>query len=179
MKQLQQKACRSDKGDARDRIPESQSTRFLQRQKPPQKYSCTPRRTYGQPHPSRCHTLPTWVLWAKKGFLVCSSNCAVIGIVIPFAAIQAKFGPVDQASVVTKQAVSGAGYPGVSSMDIRDNVVPFISREEDKLESEVPKILGSVSSAATSFQNQCKLKISAACNRLAVLDGHTACLFTI
>src|SRR6266487_3126809 len=67
----------------------------------------------------------------KKGFLVCNSNCAVIGIVIPFAAIQKRFGPADQVSVVTMQALSGAGYPGVSSMDILDNVVPFISGEED------------------------------------------------
>ena len=50
-----------------------------------------------------------------KGFLVCNSNCAVIGIVIPFAALQQKLGDIDQASVVTMQAVSGAGYPGVSS----------------------------------------------------------------
>jgi len=112
----------------------------------------------------------------KKGFLVCNSNCAVIGIVIPFAAIQAKFGPVDQVSVVTMQAVSGAGYPGVSSMDILDNVVPFISGEEDKLETEAQKILGSLSTDATSFRNQSLLKISAACNRVAVLDGHTACV---
>ena len=56
----------------------------------------------------------------EKGFLVCNSNCAVIGIVIPFAALQGKFGLVDQVSVVTMQAVSGAGYPGVSSMDILD-----------------------------------------------------------
>jgi aspartate-semialdehyde dehydrogenase len=49
-----------------------------------------------------------------KGFLVCNSNCAVIGVVIPFAALQ-RFGPLDQVSVVTMQAVSGAGYPGVSS----------------------------------------------------------------
>ena len=69
----------------------------------------------------------------EKGFLVCNSNCAVIGIVIPFAALQEKFGPINTVSVVTMQAVSGAGYPGVSSMDIVDNVVPFISGEEDKL----------------------------------------------
>ncbi len=50
-----------------------------------------------------------------KGFLVCNSNCAVIGIVIPFAALQQKLGNIDQASIVTMQAVSGAGYPGVSS----------------------------------------------------------------
>ena len=51
----------------------------------------------------------------NKGFLVCNSNCAVIGIVVPFAALQQKLGDIDQASVVTMQAVSGAGYPGVSS----------------------------------------------------------------
>lgn len=112
----------------------------------------------------------------KKGFLVCNSNCAVIGVVIPFAAIQARFGLVDQVSVVTMQAVSGAGYPGVSSMDILDNVVPFISGEEDKLETEAQKILGSVSSDGTSFNDQSSLKISAACNRVAVLDGHVACV---
>jgi len=112
----------------------------------------------------------------KKGFLVCNSNCAVIGVVIPFAAIQAKFGPVDQASVVTMQAVSGAGYPGVSSMDILDNVVPYIAGEEDKLETEAQKILGALNADASGFQNQASLRISAACNRVAVLDGHVACV---
>ncbi|KAI9675028.1 MAG: hypothetical protein M1817_001434 [Caeruleum heppii] len=111
-----------------------------------------------------------------KGFLVCNSNCAVIGVVIPFAAIQAKFGLVDQVSVVTMQAVSGAGYPGVSSMDILDNVVPFISGEEDKLETEARKILGALNKEATSLEEQSSLRISAACNRVAVLDGHTACV---
>lgn len=111
----------------------------------------------------------------EKGFLVCNSNCAVIGLVIPFAALQAKFGPIDIVSVVTMQAVSGAGYPGVSSMDIIDNVVPFISGEEDKLESEAMKILGKVNAEITGFEDQ-HLKVSAACNRVAVLDGHTACV---
>lgn len=111
----------------------------------------------------------------KKGFLVCNSNCAVIGIVIPFAAIQKEFGAVDQVSVVTMQAVSGAGYPGVSSMDILDNVVPFISGEEDKLETEASKILGKVNGEVTGFIDQ-EMKISAACNRVPVLDGHTACV---
>jgi aspartate-semialdehyde dehydrogenase len=111
----------------------------------------------------------------EKGILVCNSNCAVIGIVIPFAAIQAKFGPIDQVSVVTMQAVSGAGYPGVSSMDIIDNVVPFISGEEDKLEIEAQKILGQVNADITGFVNQ-EMKVSAACNRVPVLDGHTACV---
>ncbi|PQE13442.1 aspartate-semialdehyde dehydrogenase protein [Rutstroemia sp. NJR-2017a WRK4] len=121
------------------------------------------------PHQRKQHSL-------KKGFLVCNSNCAVIGIVIPFAAIQKAFGPVDQVSVVTMQAVSGAGYPGVSSMDILDNVVPFISGEEDKLETEAQKILGKVNAEVTGFEEQSELKISAACNRVAVLDGHMACV---
>lgn len=111
----------------------------------------------------------------EKGFLVCNSNCAVIGIVIPFAALQEKFGPVDQVSVVTMQAVSGAGYPGVSSMDIIDNVVPFISGEEDKLETEAQKILGGINGDVTGFVDQ-PMKISASCNRVPVLDGHTACV---
>ncbi|KAF2104960.1 aspartate-semialdehyde dehydrogenase [Rhizodiscina lignyota] len=110
-----------------------------------------------------------------KGFLVCNSNCAVIGIVIPFAALQEKFGPVEYVSVVTMQALSGAGYPGVSSMDILDNVVPFISGEEDKMEPEARKILGAVNGSITGFEDQ-QLKVSAACNRVAVLDGHTACV---
>lgn len=112
----------------------------------------------------------------EKGFLVCNSNCAVIGIVIPFAALQSKFGPINQVSVVTMQAVSGAGYPGVSSMDIIDNVVPFISGEEDKLETEAQKILGKVNGDYTAFNDQTDLKVSAACNRVPVLDGHTACV---
>ncbi|KAI9883256.1 MAG: hypothetical protein M1823_004975 [Watsoniomyces obsoletus] len=109
-----------------------------------------------------------------KGFLVCNSNCAVIGLVIPMAAIQKRCGPIDQVSVVTMQAVSGAGYPGVSSMDILDNVVPYISGEEDKLEPEAQKILGSFKE--NTFHSQTSLRISAACNRVPVLDGHTACV---
>jgi aspartate-semialdehyde dehydrogenase len=112
----------------------------------------------------------------EKGFIVCNSNCAVIGLVIPFAALQTKLGPIDQVSVVTMQAVSGAGYPGVSSMDIIDNVVPFISGEEDKLETEAQKILGSVNKEVTGFEDQSTLRVSAACNRVPVLDGHTACV---
>ena len=112
----------------------------------------------------------------KKGLLVCNSNCSVIGIVIPFAAIQKEFGLVDQVSVVTLQAVSGAGYPGVSSMDILDNVVPFISGEEDKMETESQKILGQVNGEVTGFSNRSDIRVSAACNRVPVLDGHTACV---
>lgn len=120
------------------------------------------------PHQKKYYSL-------SRGFLVCNSNCAVIGIVIPFAALQERFGNIEAVNVVTMQAVSGAGYPGVSSMDIIDNVVPFISGEEEKIESEARKILGTVSHDATGFVEQ-PLKCQAACNRVAVLDGHTACV---
>ena len=110
----------------------------------------------------------------KKGFLVCNSNCAVIGIVIPFAALQAKFGPVEDVEVFTEQAVSGAGYPGVSSMDIMDNVIPYIAGEEDKLETEAQKILGSMNSDATAFEEQSGLTVGATCTRVGVTDGHMA-----
>ncbi|KAK4870100.1 hypothetical protein LT330_005154 [Penicillium expansum] len=110
----------------------------------------------------------------KKGFLVCNSNCAVIGIVIPFAALQSKYGLVDEIEVFTKQAISGAGYPGVPSMDIVDNVVPFISGEEDKLENEAQKILGSINDDASAFQEQSGLRVGATCTRVGVTDGHLA-----
>ncbi|KAL7812864.1 hypothetical protein V8C44DRAFT_328222 [Trichoderma aethiopicum] len=121
------------------------------------------------PHQRSVHGL-------SKGFLVCNSNCAVIGLVIPFAALQAAFGPISDVSIVTMQAVSGAGYPGVSSMDIMDNVVPFISGEEDKLETEARKILGGIDDARTGFVEQQALRVSASCNRVPVMDGHTACV---
>ncbi|PNH38165.1 hypothetical protein VD0004_g8641 [Verticillium dahliae] len=121
------------------------------------------------PHQRKHHGL-------DKGFLVCNSNCAVIGLVIPFAALQARFGPVDQVSVVTLQAVSGAGYPGVSSLDILDNVVPYIPGEEDKLETEAQKILGTLAADGTAVHEQSALRVSATCTRVPVLDGHTACV---
>ena len=110
----------------------------------------------------------------EKGFLVCNSNCAVIGIVIPFAALQAKFGPVSEVEVFTEQAVSGAGYPGVPSMDIFDNIIPYISGEEDKLETEAQKILGSINHNATAFEEQSTLRVGATCTRVGVTDGHMA-----
>jgi aspartate-semialdehyde dehydrogenase len=114
----------------------------------------------------------------NTGMLVCNSNCSVVGVAVPFAALEATFGKgcVASASVTTLQAISGAGYPGVSSMDMLDNIVPFISGEEAKISSEARKILGSVSSSDSgiaSVQNS-DIRISAACTRVPVLDGHTA-----
>ena len=119
------------------------------------------------PYQQRHHSL-------KKGFLVCNSNCAVIGIVIPFAAIQSAFGPIDTVSVVTEQALSGAGYPGVSAMDIKDNIIPYISGEEEKMEPECRKILGGVSTSNGAFVQRSDLRIAAMCSRVDVTDGHTA-----
>ena len=110
----------------------------------------------------------------EKGFLVCNSNCAVIGIVIPLAAIQAQCGTIDTVSVVTSQALSGAGYPGVSAMDSLDNVIPYISGEEDKMEPEARKILGGVDMKARSFVARDDLRVSATCSRVNVTDGHMA-----
>ncbi|KAH8797356.1 aspartate semialdehyde dehydrogenase-like protein [Xylogone sp. PMI_703] len=111
-----------------------------------------------------------------KGFLVCNSNCSIVGVVVPFAALQAKFGKIDYASVTTMQAISGGGYPGVPSLDILDNVVPFISGEEEKIEQEAKKILGRFDADVKAFSEQTELRISAACNRVPVLNGHTACV---
>ena len=104
----------------------------------------------------------------ERGFIVCNSNCAVIGIVIPLAAIQAKCGLVNQINVFTLQAISGAGYPGVPSSDIIDNIIPYISGEEEKIQPEARKILGSVNVERED------LEVSAKCTRVPVQDGHVA-----
>ena len=105
---------------------------------------------------------------------MCNSNCAVIGIVIPLAAIQSQCGTIDTVSVVTSQALSGAGYPGVSGMDTLDNVVPYISGEEDKMEPEARKILGVVDVKANTFVKRDDLRVSSTCTRVNVTNGHMA-----
>jgi len=72
------------------------------------------------------------------------------------------------------QAMSGAGYPGVASLDIVDNIVPYISGEEEKSEKEPLKILGTMKDG--KFMNAEGIKFSAHCNRVPVIDGHTACV---
>lgn len=98
-----------------------------------------------------------------KGMIVTNPNCSTIGLVMALKPLVDRFG-VEAVSVVTMQAVSGAGYPGVASLDIVDNVIPFIGGEEGKMESEPLKILG------------VPMTISATCNRVAVIDGHTQCV---
>jgi aspartate-semialdehyde dehydrogenase len=105
-----------------------------------------------------------------KGLIVTNPNCSVIGLAIALKPLYDNFG-IDAVNVVTMQAVSGAGYPGVSSLDIVDNVIPYIGgNEEKKIETEPLKILGKYENNKINFSN---FKISAQCNRVAVLDGHT------
>jgi len=112
----------------------------------------------------------------NKGFLVTNANCSTTGLVVPLKALQDAFGPLEAVMVTTLQAISGGGYPGVPSMDILDNVVPYISGEEEKIEWETGKILGAINEDATAFTNVEQTKVSAQCNRVAVMDGHTECV---
>ncbi|MBN1300320.1 MAG: aspartate-semialdehyde dehydrogenase [Melioribacteraceae bacterium] len=107
-----------------------------------------------------------------KGCIVTNPNCSTIGLVLALKPIQDLFG-IESINVVTLQAISGGGYPGVPSMDILDNAIPFISGEEEKMESEPLKILGSLNGKTVS---NAEIKISAQCNRIAVNDGHMECV---
>ena len=107
-----------------------------------------------------------------KGFITTDPNCSTIGLAITLAPLM-QFG-ISQVMVTTMQALSGAGYPGVASLDIVDNVIPFISGEEDKMETEALKILGSLD--GTSIKNA-NFKLSASCNRVNVKDGHLESVF--
>jgi aspartate-semialdehyde dehydrogenase len=106
------------------------------------------------------------------GYLVTNPNCCAIGLVLPLAALHARFG-IEKLFVATMQAVSGAGYPGVPSLDILGNVIPFIKSEEEKLQEEVGKLLGTTANGV--FQ-AAGITVSAMCNRVPVLEGHTECV---
>ena len=103
-----------------------------------------------------------------KGFIVTNPNCSAIGLVIALKPLQDSFG-LRKVFVTTMQALSGAGYPGVASLDILDNVIPYIGDEEEKIENETLKLLGKVENGRFIFAN---IKMSAQCNRVNVKDGH-------
>jgi aspartate-semialdehyde dehydrogenase len=109
--------------------------------------------------------------WRKKsgGYVVTNPNCSAIGLVLALAPLQQKFG-LEIVMAVTMQAVSGAGYPGVASLDILGNVIPFIKNEEEKMEEETRKLLGQVNGSRVISAD---FAMSAQCNRVAVEDGHT------
>jgi aspartate-semialdehyde dehydrogenase len=113
--------------------------------------------------------------WRKqsKGFVVTNPNCSAIGLVIALKPLQERFG-IDTINVVTMQAVSGAGYPGVPSLDILGNVIPYIPKEEEKMEEETRKLLGQLNGSGIVSAD---FAMSAQCNRVAVEDGHTESVF--
>jgi aspartate-semialdehyde dehydrogenase len=109
--------------------------------------------------------------WHRKsgGFVVTNSNCSAMGLVLALAPLHKRF-ELETVMVVTMQAVSGAGYPGVASLDILGNVIPHIAKEEEKMEEETRKLLGTLNGSGI---NLAPFKMSAQCNRVAVEDGHT------
>ncbi len=107
-----------------------------------------------------------------SGFIVTNPNCSTAGLVLVLKPLADAFG-LEKMFVVTMQAVSGAGYPGVASLDILGNVVPFISGEEEKMEEEPQKLLGRWDGSRFI---EAGLGISAHCNRVPVENGHLECL---
>lgn len=107
-----------------------------------------------------------------RGFIVTNANCCATPLVMAFKPLQEAFG-LRKALVTTMQAISGAGYPGIPSYDILDNVIPFIGGEEAKLESETQKMLGTWNEGE-GFTNA-PLVVSAHCNRVATREGHLEC----
>src|SRR6266404_3332143 len=107
-----------------------------------------------------------------RGFIVTNPNCSTIVIALALAPLHAKF-EVESCVATTMQAISGAGYPGVASLDIADNVLPFIGGEEEKIESETVKILGRVDGSSIKGA---AMQVSAQCHRVNVIDGHMAAM---
>ncbi|HEY2091533.1 MAG TPA: aspartate-semialdehyde dehydrogenase [Thermoanaerobaculia bacterium] len=103
-----------------------------------------------------------------RGYIITNSNCSTMGLALAIAPIELRWG-IDQLHVTTMQAVSGAGYNGVSSLAILDNVIPYISGEEEKIESEPRKILGRWNGESFEFA---PMRISAQTNRVPTIDGH-------
>jgi aspartate-semialdehyde dehydrogenase len=107
-----------------------------------------------------------------SGFIVTNPNCSTAGLALVLKPLADAFG-LDKVLIVTLQAVSGAGYPGVPALDIQANVVPFISDEEEKMESEPQKLLGGWDGSRFVGAS---LGLSAHCNRVPVVDGHLECV---
>ena len=109
-----------------------------------------------------------------KGFIIVKPNCSLQSYITPVHALREAGFPVRTMFIATLQAVSGAGYPGVPSLDMVDNIVPFIGGEEEKSEQEPKKIFGEIKDG--KFVNDESVGITAHCNRVPVVDGHTACV---
>jgi aspartate-semialdehyde dehydrogenase len=107
-----------------------------------------------------------------SGWIVTNPNCTSTGMTVALKALQDAFG-LSKVFAVSMQALSGAGYPGVPSMDIIDNIVPYVGGEEEKVEWETRKMLGSIQGAEIALAD---FAVSAHTNRVNVSDGHTVCL---
>lgn len=110
----------------------------------------------------------------EKGFIAVKPNCSLQTYMMPIFALQQAGYPIKRMIVTTLQATSGAGYPGVASFDMIDNIVPYIGGEEEKTEKECLKILGSVKDG--KIENAAGPIVSSTCTRVPVIDGHTACV---
>jgi aspartate-semialdehyde dehydrogenase len=108
--------------------------------------------------------------YRSGGFIVTNPNCSTIMLALALAPLHAAFG-VSAVAATTLQAVSGAGYPGVASLDVLDNVLPHIGGEEEKIEIETKKILGRFLN--DQIENA-PMAVSAQCHRVNVTDGHMA-----
>jgi aspartate-semialdehyde dehydrogenase len=110
----------------------------------------------------------------ESGFVAVKPNCSLQSYMTPVYALEAAGYKIDKMIITTLQAISGAGYPGVPSLDIVDNIIPYIGGEEAKSEKEPLKIMGKVTE--NGIVNYDNIKISATCTRVPVADGHTACV---
>jgi aspartate-semialdehyde dehydrogenase len=110
--------------------------------------------------------------YPSGGYIVTNPNCSTIMIALALAPLHVTYG-VEAAVATTLQALSGAGYPGVASLDILDNVLPYIGSEEEKIETETVKILGRL---RDSQVERAPIKVSAQCHRVNVSDGHMAAI---
>lgn len=108
----------------------------------------------------------------EKGCIITNPNCATIGLALALKPLHDAFG-VRRVLVTTMQAISGAGYPGVPTLDSLDNVIPYIGGEEDKLSTEPLKLLGTLAEDGRGI-TPAAIAISAACNRVSTRDGHLA-----
>ena len=119
-------------------------------------------------NPDHARSIKKQDTYKDGGYIVTNANCSSTGIAAPLCALDKKFG-LKEVFVSTYQALSGAGYPGVASLDAVGNVVPFIDKEEEKMEKELGKILGGYSDAG--FRSA-PFKVMANCARVPVIDGH-------
>jgi len=108
-----------------------------------------------------------------KGKIITNPNCSTTGLVMALKPIMDRFG-LEAIEVVTMQAISGAGYPGLSSLDIMDNVIPHIKNEEEKIQREAKKILGKLKKG---YIEPASFSLEAQCNRVPVIDGHLLSVF--